>query len=331
VNDDRQSSVFGTSAGGVSGQHAETPSVRFLVAPATSSEQNTLRLRLIPIACWRVDDVRFAFNSSFVTADVTAELAILVRLREEHKDSAGRYPALSVFGHADPTGSDDYNKTLSGRRAEAVYAILISGTQASKAVSLWQQIAGAEHWGNDQRQSMLDVTGLPAGTSDGALYQAYFAKLRPAKLALTPQDFLAQGADALGKGDYQGCSRFNPLLIFSQDDQDRYHQAAQNKDEEALKERNDANASNRRVVVLLFRPGSVVSPTKWPCPRVSEDKAGCIARFWSDGEKRRSTHVADERRYEKTKDTFACRFYDRLSSDSPCEQHIILEDYPFSM
>jgi len=27
---------------------------------------------------------------------------------------------LSVFGHADPVGSDDYNKALSGRRAMAV-------------------------------------------------------------------------------------------------------------------------------------------------------------------------------------------------------------------
>ena len=323
--------VHGTSDGGVTGKHPEAPALEFLVAPATVGEQNTIRLRLVPVACWRVDDVRFAFDSSFVTPDVTDELQMLVRLRNEHKDALGRYPPLSVFGHADPTGSDDYNKTLSGRRAMAVYAVLISNSEPGHAVSLWQEIARGESWGNRQRQTMQEATGLPPGTSDSALFQSYFAKLCPPELSLAPGDFLAQGIDARGKGDYQGCSRFNPLLVFSQPDEQRYEQAKADNDDATLAARNAANASNRRVLVLLFRPGSQIVPSQWPCPRATEGKDGCIARFWSDGEKRRSTHLATERRYEKTKDTFACRFYDRLSSNSPCEQHIILEEYQFSM
>ncbi|MCS6862371.1 MAG: hypothetical protein NZT92_18870, partial [Abditibacteriales bacterium] len=85
-------------------------------------------------------------------------------------------------------------------------------------------------------------------------------------------------------------------------------------------QRNAENAPNRRVVVFLFRPGSKVSAERWPCPRAKEGIAGCQKRFWSDGEKRRGTHLPNERReFEKSKDTFACRFYQRISEASPCE------------
>ena len=134
------------------------------------------------------------------------------------------------------------------------------------------------------------------------------------ELKLEKQDFLAHGDDAGGKGDFQGCSEFNPVLIFSQKDQTEFER---DKDKTA---RDEANASNRRVVVLIFRKGSRVDPSKWPCPRVNEGVAGCRKRFWSDGEQRRSKRLADNpRKFEETLDTFACRFYQRLTSDSPCE------------
>src|SRR5579872_3008995 len=110
-NQDQKSSIVAASDGGVSGKHADTAvdGLQYVVGTTTSAEQNTIRLPLVSVACWRVDDIRFAFNSSFVTADVAAELAMLVRLRREHQDKDGHYPPLSVFGHADPTGSDNYN------------------------------------------------------------------------------------------------------------------------------------------------------------------------------------------------------------------------------
>jgi hypothetical protein len=84
--------------------------------------------------------------------------------------------------------------------------------------------------------------------------------------------------------------------------------------------RNAANSPNRRVMVLIFRPGSKVDPARWPCPRASETSAGCRKRFWSDGESRRSKRLTDtDREFELSKDTFACRFYHRLSDKSPCE------------
>ena len=37
-------------------------------------------------------------------------------------------------------------------------------------------------------------------------------------LRLTKDDFLGRGADKQGKGDYQGCGEFNPVLVFSKDE-----------------------------------------------------------------------------------------------------------------
>jgi hypothetical protein len=98
-------------------------------------------------------------------------------------------------------------------------------------------------------------------------------------------------------------------------------------------QRNAANEPNRRVVILLFRPGAKVDPNRWPCPRVAEPSGACRQRFWSDASERR-TFQAGRRVYEQTRDTFACRFYDRLTAGSPCEKlrdgrvPVLLED-PF--
>lgn len=321
--DDRKGTINAASDGGVSGEHAAAETFKFLVGPTTTDQFNTARLRLIPIACWRVDDVRFAFDSSFVNADPTdpdnpndirAELKHLVDLIKAHPGSP-----LSVFGHADPVGSDDYNKQLSGRRAKVIYGLLISNTDPGSAVKLWQDVSQAEAWGANQRQAMQAFTGLPSGTPDSTLFRSYMQKLCPSDLKLTKKDFLAQGADGGGKGDFQGCSEFNPVLIFSQEKQEKFDQAKQKNDKPTLAGRNAQNAPNRRVMVLMFRKGSRVDPAKWPCPRATEGVSNCKKRFWSDGEKRRSTHLSgNDRKFEMDKGTFACRFYQRISDGSPC-------------
>ena len=321
---DGRAKVHTASDGGVSGKHDAVAPSQFNVAPSTSDELNTVHLRLTPVACWRVDDIRFAFDSSFVDADpsdpknpndIRVELAHLITLLKDYPDCP-----LSVFGHADPVGTDDYNKQLSGRRAMAIYSLIVAHGDTAKAVSLWQQISSTENWGDNQHQKMQSFTGLPAGTPNSDLIKAYLQKLCPNELVLNKTDFLAQGADSAGKGDYQGCSEFNPLLIFSQEKQAQFDQAKQQNDAAGIAERNEENAINRRVMVLLFRVGSKVDPQKWPCPSALGDKSGCIKRFWSDGETRRSTHLPGvDRKFTDTYDTFACRFYQRISISSPCE------------
>jgi hypothetical protein len=325
MGNDPKGVILSASEAGVTGEHAAAEPFAFLVGPTTTDEFNTARLRLIPIACFRVDDIRFAFDSSFVVASATsdpndptdnlAELRELARLVKAHPGSP-----LSVFGHADPVGNDDYNKLLSGRRAMAIYALLIVNGEPDSAVKLWQQVSATEAWGTNQRQTMQKFTGLPSGTADSTLFRSYMQKLCPPDLKLTKKDFLGQGADGGGKGDFQGCGEFNPVLIFSQEKQTEFDQAKQQNDKNIIEERNAENAPNRRVMVLMFRKGSKVDPTRWPCPRAAEGMADCKKRFWSDGEKRRSTLLpAEDRKFAATNDTFACRFYQRVSDGSPCE------------
>jgi len=323
--------VSQVSEGGVSGSHptADLPMVH--VGPTTDAEFNTVRAGLVPVACWRVEDIRFEFDSSFVTPGIEAELEHLALLVKEHPPTpkSGGKPGfpLSVFGHADPVSNDDYNKQLSGRRATAIHALLTHDTNQWE--KLFSQPFGNDKWGRKSLETMLDKVSPPAeGESNQEqaiqhegnagkrkeLFRQYMEELWGPELKLEKEDFLGHGDDAGGKGDYQGCSEFNPVLIFSEEDQKKFEQ---DKDKT---ERNTANAPNRRVMVLIFRKGSRVDPSKWPCPRANEGVAGCKKRFWSDREKRRNIRIADEsRRFEQGKDTFACRFYDRLTSKSPCE------------
>lgn len=323
--------------GGTAQSHPEKDPLPILVAPTTEVSLNTVRAFLIPVGCWRVDDVRFAFDSSVVHPDVKTEMGLLATLRKAHPGAP-----LSIFGHADPTGDDSYNKTLSGRRATAIYALLV------RDVNLWESLysnpLGGDNWGIKSIQMMLnEVTGTaleidgipgsetrgaieqyqkskgasPSGTADKSTRAKLFADYMDAvcvdaagqKYQLQKSEFLAKGADAGGKGDYQGCGEFNPFVVFSKDETKKFASDHATRDSE--------NAPNRRVMALLFKPGTVVSPGRWPCPTVKDGIGGCKARFWSDGEKRRNPQD-DRRTFDDTKDTYGCRFYHRLFVLSPC-------------
>lgn len=327
--------------GGFAADHPARPDQPFYVATNFdgATERNAYRAQLIPVACWRVDNVRFEFDSSFVKPEIAAELSLLAAKRKAHPKAP-----ISIFGHADPVGKDDYNKKLSGRRAIAIYAIL------TRKTDLWETLYKDEddHWGLKSIQIMLTALGYDPGpatgygsaktsaavkkfqTDDGTLdpdsdpgpltreklFKAYMDKTcvdeSGTPFTLTDADFLARGADPGGKGDYQGCGEFNPVLIFSKAEEKEFAKPGKKK------ARDEANSPNRRVVIFLFRPESVVTPGKWPCPLATEGDEGCRKRFWSDGDTRRES--TDERReYPVTHDTFACRFYDRIAFKSPCE------------
>jgi OmpA family len=334
--------------GGRAGNHPRPPALKVFAAPSTkegSVDFNTIEPNLFTVACWRMDDVRFDFDSSFVRPEAKKELGMLRNVVDEHPD----HP-LSVFGHADPTGDDAYNKTLSGRRARAVCALLVRDAGAWE--DLYSHAAGGDAWGQKQIGAMLgavpsasgdaytvaapgpgasnvnairlfqDEHGLRADGDAGPatrkeLFLAYMDFLCDGDaLKLTLDDFLGGGASDT-KGDFQGCSEFNPVLVFSKDEAAVFNQPAHHA------ERDTENTPNRRVVIFFFPPGSRVGEGSWPCPRASEGVAACKARFWSDGEARRNP--SDVRRsYEDTADTFACRFYDRLAMRSPCEASITL-------
>ena len=314
------------SEGGIAATHAPAEDTAFLAAPSTGSEFNTIASPIIPVACWRVEDIRFEFDSSIVQPEMRHELRHLAELARQHPPPSRTAPEpgfpLSIFGHADPTGNDEYNKQLSGRRAKAVYALV------TRQPELWEQLYsqpyGNDTWGRRSLQTMLTAIGTSGSSGDvvgehernrgkrSTLFSAYMDHLCGPDLKLAKGDFLAAGQDAGGKGDYQGCSEFNPVKVFSQEQLRKFDQSGDKT------ERNARNAPNRRVVALFFRRGSRVSPSRWPCPRAAEGIAGCQKRFWSDAARRRAPS-AETRTVETARDTFACRFYDRLTFHSPCD------------
>jgi hypothetical protein len=336
MSDQAANNLLHMSALGTAGDHPDRDTQILRVAPATQNQTNTFRPAFFPVACWGVREILFSFDSSFVSPRIAGHMGELVRLRKRHPDAP-----LSVFGHADPVGDDDYNKQLSGRRAQAIYALL------TRQPDFWEDLYchpfGGDDWGLRTIQVALNTLDFPLGNFDGKLdddtteavrkfqdsnglsrtgspgpetravvFARYMEKLLGDELRLTPKDFLAKGIDKAGKGDFQGCGAFNPILLFSRQAQQRLNHP--NKKEQ----RNHANAPNRRVVIFLFRPDSEVDPQKWPCPRVKEGVAGCERRFWSDGQTRRECQPK-RREYMDTQDTFACRFYDRIAGTSPCE------------
>ncbi len=345
----------------LAGSHPERDSSPVLVAPATAGEVNRVRAVLAPKACFSIEDSHFEFDSSFVLPlGLTFDAEPLKKLMDKHPGSK-----LSVFGHTDPVGKDDFNKVLSGRRAQAIFGLLVRDVGLWKDLYFHHDTHGKDPWGVRSVQIMLNRVGpTKAGRADGVLDSPTKQALKdfedgnnlPAKgfnqngeiasgtfevlarqymdgictdddnnqFQLTPDDFIAGGKGKDGKGDLQGCGEFNPLMIFSKDEKAFFDR------EENKQERNSENQINRRIMVLLYPPGTKVLPEKWPCPTVKEGVAGCILRFHSNFKERRAN--ADDRREHKDEKTdpamvgtFACRFYDRQSSDSPCEGPVVID------
>lgn len=306
----------------------------FAVAPTDgASEHNRLRRPLRPVAIWELTDAHFSFDSSVLLPSMTGELADLVALVEANPEAP-----LAVFGHADPTGEEGYNKLLSGRRATALYAFL------TRRADLWdylhQHPMGRDDWkkGEMAARVMRSHLKLPEPTGPGAATPALFKQYMDSvgvdpngsSFSVPASRFLGGGKDSQGKVDYQGCGEFNPLLVFSAEEAKTFAAA---KDKTG---RDQANAPNRRVTVMLFPPGTTVDPAKWPCPRVGEGVAGCRKRFWSDAVARRENRP-ERREYPAQTDTFACRFYDRfamsyrtISRKLPFHYAVQVDDVPWT-
>ncbi len=368
MSDDDPNSSTSTGA-----QHATYSRALFYVAPTDGGTYlNAIRIPLVPVACWRLNDPAFDFDSSFVAPTFRDELGTLSNVVAMNRGC----PA-ALFGHCDPAGDDALNKTLGDRRAIAIYALL------TRQPSLWEDLysntAVGDAWGTKTIQRMLstisgratDDQGNPASdpasnpyyagaidgdygpgttgavkafqtdsgnTADGragpvtrkALFGAYMDWLctpppPPTGSGSSGSDdspegtpFRMQLADFLGgagaqpgdlpKMSLQSCGKFNPLVLLGAAEMNGPDQTARNVDD----------APNRRVIMFFLAAGTTVDTGMWPCPKVKEPNDACMAAFWPDGEQRRSTGDA-LREYKTTRDTMACRFYDRFARRSPCE------------
>lgn len=110
------------------------------------------------------DGSAFALESAFPTPGIAAMLRHTADLVAEHRRRRGSGPLrLGLFGHCDPSGDEDYNKGLSDRRAQAVYALMVSD------VGLFEKVAKDDEWGIDAYQAMLRSLGNNPGAIDGEI------------------------------------------------------------------------------------------------------------------------------------------------------------------
>lgn len=333
----------------IAGFHPAGRDFAFDVAPATADDDasNTVRLRVTARACWRLNKSLFDFASSFIRPEISEDLKRLRNLIQ----AAGDVRA-ALFGHADPTGKDDPNKDLGGRRARAVFALLTRDPDAWE--TLFSSPADGDNWGLRSTQIILSHLERSEDAGGGAYYTgAIDGKFGPGTdravrdfqgdhglavdgvagpntrrvLYTEYMDAVAIGADDRfvmapedfvgegaegGKGALQGCGEFNPVFVLSKKQEQAF---AQSQDKTA---RDRKNAPNRRVVLFLFDKALLPPLASWPCPLVTEGSAGCKAQFFDDADTRRGAGDA-EKTYAKTRATMACKFYDRLARASPCE------------
>jgi len=312
-------------------RHLELPA---LVAPVPEGDapksHNTLRARLLAIGCMRLFKEGFAFDSSLVSPlaerSFTRLAKLLLAIRKQDDADPKRFPPCSVFGHTDPTGEVGYNKTLSGRRARAVYAVLTRDTDIWD--DLYQHAHGGDDWRHRGLQVMLRRLGFFSGDDNGKLdeptkdaVEAFQrsplgvddkgAPLKPDRdpgKATRPAIYRAYmdaichdpdgkrfvldpKADFLGKGsdaNLRGDVQGCGELnpVFVFSKDD---EANFRKDPVLAKSvRDPLNAANRRVVVYVFDHGTEVDPTTWPCPHSRDDDTKCKVRLWSDHLKRRN-------------------------------------------
>jgi hypothetical protein len=149
---------------GIVATHPARVQLPVLAAPVPDEQKsknfNTIRQHLIAIACFKLPRRGFAFDSSIVSPDTegrfTKFAGLMEALRDRDDTDPKRFPPCSVFGHADPTGGDQYNTTLSGRRALAIYGLL------TRSSAIWDELFlnsyGGDHWGTKAAQTMLSIS-----------------------------------------------------------------------------------------------------------------------------------------------------------------------------
>jgi|GEM_PF-2509126 len=290
----------------------------------------------IPVAVWSLGSAHFGFDSSFILPGAAAEIADLRQKLTQHPGAA-----VAVFGHADPTGDADYGKKLSGRRAYSVFCLishhadgwveLSKGASGDKwdlratqtMLSHLASKAGPKYYGGSidgkigpktengirefQKDKALKVDGIAGPVTTKKLHESYMKSL--CETPVRHADFVGDPQDAKRQWACNGCSEFNPVLVLSKTDEDKFR-AASNKAGRAAR-----NAPNRRATVMLFPetakgPGNVT----FPCPSWSDGPAKCKGQFFDDADMRRKPSEA-QRSWEKDKDTFACRFYAGVSTE----------------
>jgi outer membrane protein OmpA-like peptidoglycan-associated protein len=127
--------------------------LRDAMAPAAEAGASVERVAPNEVRVRMPSDITFDFNR----ADLRREFAPRIR---DIARTLGRYPGMevSIIGHADAIGSDDYNMRLSERRARSVGDALTDygigyGRINTSGRGEWEPIAtNASDWGRAQNR-----------------------------------------------------------------------------------------------------------------------------------------------------------------------------------
>lgn len=235
--------------------------------------------------CIAIEGITFGYDMSFVRPSVVGALQALEDAIAKHPDAK-----VMIFGHTDKVGSDTYNKALSERRAESVYAFITDDAAA------WERLYGDENWGQpvlseiladiDPKYDPAQAGGFNAavrayqgdrglvddGIAGPKTREKLFTEYMTSKhdVELTPDQFMAP--------KFMGCGEYNPV-----------------EDTEA------ASEPNRRVMFYLFHPDRL---PKLPC--ALGDTGPCQKQM-----------VEDDPRHTET---FRCSFYDSIAKKCNCEK-----------
>lgn len=273
--------------------------------------QNQLRVPLRPVACWRLGDGVFEFDHKLIGREARDDFQRFFALRDRHPGTT-----IALFGHADMSGSEDYNHRLGAERAQAVLGVLTGNP------NLWYELFHDDREGRDALEAMLRAAGHTIDPSErgyGATTQAAVAEhiryLNGGRALDILVDFLGSGRAAL-----QSCSELNPVVRAPTWILDSLDES----------ERRRLYEPNRRVVAYLFE-AKVQVHYAWPCPVAGAGSGECRKRFWSDAAKRRAPPAVLRQywppkakgspvsAYEGSEELFACRFYERLARHGVCE------------
>ena len=206
---------------------------------------------------------RFAYDLAFPAPGIAGMVRFAVEAMDESPSSVA-----TVFGHADKTGSDAYNKDLSDRRAAAFLAMM-TGNGA-----LLDQVAHQEDWGSDIYQAILRALGPNPGPIDGkpgeltekavtGFQQEYSEGVYHRDSGRSPRETLA----VTGKLDdaTKGALRDAYLAVFSaRIPIGRFHGPKRAGCSEFVPHRDQAG-DNRRVTLAVFRKEIAPSAKSFPC------------------------------------------------------------------
>ncbi len=326
--------IIDTDPTGIVATHPPRVALPILAAPVPDEQKgknfNTARQHLIAIGCMRLPNRGFAFDSSIISPQsegrFTKFAQLMQALRDRDEADPKRFPPCAVFGHADPTGKDDYNKTLSGRRALALYGVL------TRKVEIWDELFlnsfGGDYWGTKAIQTMLSISlksgedpfytgpvdgaktaetkkltsdavdqwkqkrqiGSGAGLDATQRHQLFNEYMDAICHDANGERFVLEPTDFIAKGKGGKSLKGDVQGCGEYNPIFLLSKAKEDlaaKDETLAAVRNDLYEVDRRALVFIFEHGTEVNPKKWPCPAAREGGQGCKVRFWSDADHRR--------------------------------------------